>query len=161
MSDISDFMDFSPTRQSKVAACEKFRDTVHCISAMHSSMLEGARTPSPKNSFLELYQMSTYDLAKKKDECQSRGYSLTASTNDIARSNPFQLRLRHLQWTSFSFLAAILTEPRTIHLVADSFTNQEHSFQSLETVLDPSAIISDTYIPMLLPYHHSPFLNYF
>ncbi|GFU77206.1 hypothetical protein TNCV_152521 [Trichonephila clavipes] len=67
MSDISDFMDFSPTRQSKVAACEKLRDTVHSISAMHSSISEGARTPT-KNSFLELYQMTSYDLAKKKDE---------------------------------------------------------------------------------------------
>ncbi|GFW92348.1 hypothetical protein TNCV_3588681 [Trichonephila clavipes] len=68
ISDISDFMDFSPTRQSKVAACEKLRDTVHSISAMHSSISEGARTPTKKNSFLELYQMTSYDLAKKKDE---------------------------------------------------------------------------------------------
>ncbi|GFW15841.1 hypothetical protein TNCV_1257121 [Trichonephila clavipes] len=70
MSDISDFMDFSPTRQSKVAACEKLRDTVHSISAMHSSISEGARTPTKKNSFLELYQMTSFDLAKKKDRCQ-------------------------------------------------------------------------------------------
>ncbi|GFV33306.1 hypothetical protein TNCV_1498271 [Trichonephila clavipes] len=68
ISDISDFMDFSPTRQSKVAACEKLRVTVHSISAMHSSILEGARSPTKKNSFLELYQMTSYDLAKKKDE---------------------------------------------------------------------------------------------
>ncbi|GFW15791.1 hypothetical protein TNCV_3431771 [Trichonephila clavipes] len=66
ISDISDFMDFSPTRQSKVAACEKLRDTVHSISAMHSSISEGARTPTKKNSFLELYQMTSFDLAKKK-----------------------------------------------------------------------------------------------
>ncbi|GFX83058.1 hypothetical protein TNCV_5002061 [Trichonephila clavipes] len=66
MSDISDFMDFSPTRQSKVAACEKLRDTVHSISAMHSSISEGARTPTKKNSFLELYQMTSFDLAKKR-----------------------------------------------------------------------------------------------
>ncbi|GFV69315.1 RNA-directed DNA polymerase from mobile element jockey [Trichonephila clavipes] len=84
MSDISDFMDFSPTRQSKVAACEKLRDTVHSISALHSSMLEGARTPSPKNSFLELYQMSTYDLAKKKDELDS---NVNESTLDKINHN--------------------------------------------------------------------------
>ncbi|GFV35606.1 hypothetical protein TNCV_3473771 [Trichonephila clavipes] len=66
ISDISDFMDLSPTRQSKVAACEKLRDTVHSISAMHSSISEGARTPTKKNSFLELYQMTSFDLAKKK-----------------------------------------------------------------------------------------------
>ncbi|GFT55937.1 hypothetical protein TNCV_2158081 [Trichonephila clavipes] len=65
MSDISDIMDFSPTRQSKVAACEKLRDTVHSISAMHSSISEGASTPT-KNSFLELYQMTWNDLAKKR-----------------------------------------------------------------------------------------------
>ncbi|GFV69032.1 putative RNA-directed DNA polymerase from transposon X-element [Trichonephila clavipes] len=68
MSDINDFMDFSPTRQSEVAACEKLRDTVNSISALHSPMLEGARTPSPKNSFMELYQMTTYAMARKKDE---------------------------------------------------------------------------------------------
>ncbi|GFY26488.1 nucleic-acid-binding protein from transposon X-element [Trichonephila clavipes] len=72
ISDISDFMDFSPTRQSKVAACEKLRDTVHSISAMHSSISEGARTPTKKNSFLELYQMTSYDLAKKKDELKKK-----------------------------------------------------------------------------------------
>ncbi|GFU35492.1 uncharacterized protein TNCV_564031 [Trichonephila clavipes] len=66
MSDISDIMDFSLTRQSEVAAYEKLRDTVHSISALHSSKLEGARTPTPKNSFFELYQMSTYAMAKKK-----------------------------------------------------------------------------------------------
>ncbi|GFU26929.1 hypothetical protein TNCV_2536611 [Trichonephila clavipes] len=66
MSDISDIMDFSPTRQIQVAACEKLRDTVHGISALHSSMFEGVRTPSPKNSFMELYQMSTHAMARKK-----------------------------------------------------------------------------------------------
>ncbi|GFT42228.1 uncharacterized protein TNCV_1465711 [Trichonephila clavipes] len=87
MSDISDFMDFSPTRQSKVAACEKFRDTVHSISAMHSSMLEGERTPSPKNSFLELYQMSTYYLAKKKDELVSELKTLPPCTRDDCKEH--------------------------------------------------------------------------
>ncbi|GFW07235.1 hypothetical protein TNCV_3694281 [Trichonephila clavipes] len=87
MSDISDFMDFSPKRQSKVAACEKLRDTVHSISAMHSSMLEGARTPSKKNSFLEIYQMSTYDLAKKKDELVSELKTLPPCTRDDCKEH--------------------------------------------------------------------------
>ncbi|GFS93597.1 hypothetical protein TNCV_3775691 [Trichonephila clavipes] len=87
MSDISDFMDFSPTRQSQVAACEKLRDTVHSISALHSSMLEGGRTPSPKNSFLELYQMSTYDLAKKKDELVSELKTLPPCTRDDCKEH--------------------------------------------------------------------------
>ncbi|GFX21416.1 hypothetical protein TNCV_1398301 [Trichonephila clavipes] len=76
---MSDISDFSPTRQSEVAACGKLRDTVLRISALHSSMLEGARTPSPKNSFLELYQMSTYAMAKKKDELDS---NINESTSD-------------------------------------------------------------------------------
>ncbi|GFS87003.1 hypothetical protein TNCV_1406751 [Trichonephila clavipes] len=83
MSDISDFMDFSPTRQSKVATCEKLRDTVHSISAMHSSISEGARTPTKKNSFLELYQMTSYDLAKKKDELDSN-----VSESTLDKTNP-------------------------------------------------------------------------
>ncbi|GFT72957.1 hypothetical protein TNCV_1976621 [Trichonephila clavipes] len=87
MSDISDFKDFSPTRQSKVAACEKLRDTVHSISALHNSMLEGARTPSPKNSFLELYQMSTYDLATKKDELVSELKTLPPCTRDDCKEH--------------------------------------------------------------------------
>ncbi|GFW94060.1 hypothetical protein TNCV_4739361 [Trichonephila clavipes] len=33
---------------------------------MHSSISEGASTPTKENSFLELYQMTSYDLAKKK-----------------------------------------------------------------------------------------------
>ncbi|GFU48050.1 hypothetical protein TNCV_1793221 [Trichonephila clavipes] len=66
-------------RGNEVAACEKLRDTVHSISALHSSMLEGARTPTPKNSFLELYQMSTYAMAKKKDELDS---NINESTSD-------------------------------------------------------------------------------
>ncbi|GFU68570.1 hypothetical protein TNCV_360471 [Trichonephila clavipes] len=82
ISDISDFMDFSPTRQSKVAACEKLRDTVHSISAMHSSISEGARTPTKKNSFLELYQMTSFDLAKKKDELVSELKTLPPCTRD-------------------------------------------------------------------------------
>ncbi|GFW71661.1 hypothetical protein TNCV_2548731 [Trichonephila clavipes] len=36
---------------------------------MHSSISEGASTPTKKNSFLELYQMTSYDLAKKKTNC--------------------------------------------------------------------------------------------
>ncbi|GFX08663.1 hypothetical protein TNCV_61901 [Trichonephila clavipes] len=87
ISDISDFMDFSPTRQSKVAACEKLRDTVHSISAMHSSISEGARTPTMENSFLELYQMTSYDLAKKKDELVSELKTLPPCTRDDCKEH--------------------------------------------------------------------------
>ncbi|GFV70089.1 hypothetical protein TNCV_4411311 [Trichonephila clavipes] len=40
---------------------------------MHSSISEGARTPTKKNSFLELYQMTSYDLAKKKRRIAEKG----------------------------------------------------------------------------------------
>ncbi|GFW74765.1 hypothetical protein TNCV_963401 [Trichonephila clavipes] len=68
MSDISVSMDFSPTRQMQVATCEKLRDTVTGISALHRSMFDDARSPSPKNSFLELYRMTTQAMTRKKDE---------------------------------------------------------------------------------------------
>ncbi|GFX76092.1 hypothetical protein TNCV_2300071 [Trichonephila clavipes] len=87
ISDISDFMDFSPTRQSKVAACEKLRDTVHSISALHGSISEGARTPTKKNSFLELYQMTSFDLAKKKDELVSELKTLPPCTRDDCKEH--------------------------------------------------------------------------
>ncbi|GFY53764.1 hypothetical protein TNIN_319281 [Trichonephila inaurata madagascariensis] len=63
-------MDFSPTRQAKIAACEKLRDTVTGISALHKSLLDEslARSPSPRNSFIELYRMSTQAMAMKKEE---------------------------------------------------------------------------------------------
>ncbi|GFY17240.1 uncharacterized protein TNCV_1090161 [Trichonephila clavipes] len=68
---MSDIMDFSPTQQIQVAAYENLRDTVHGISALHSSMFEDVRSPSPKNSYMELYQMSTQAMARKKDEMES------------------------------------------------------------------------------------------
>ncbi|GFV51259.1 hypothetical protein TNCV_3726621 [Trichonephila clavipes] len=71
MSDFSDSMDLSPTRQTQVAACAKLRDTVTGISALHRSMHDDARSPSPMNSFTELYRMSTQAMAKKKEEMMS------------------------------------------------------------------------------------------
>ncbi|GFX53794.1 hypothetical protein TNCV_1597401 [Trichonephila clavipes] len=87
MSDISDIMDFSPTRQTQVAACEKLRDTVHGISALHSSMFEGVRTPSPKNSFMELYQMSAHAMARKKDELVNELKTLPPCTRDDCKEH--------------------------------------------------------------------------
>ncbi|GFY42924.1 hypothetical protein TNIN_262411 [Trichonephila inaurata madagascariensis] len=37
MSDYSENMDFSPTRQAKIAACEKLRDTVTVVSQPFTS----------------------------------------------------------------------------------------------------------------------------
>ncbi|GFY58464.1 hypothetical protein TNIN_161201 [Trichonephila inaurata madagascariensis] len=48
MSDYSENLDFSPTRQAKIAASEKLRDTVTGISALqsHFSMKSLASSPS-------------------------------------------------------------------------------------------------------------------
>ncbi|GFX52704.1 hypothetical protein TNCV_3980071 [Trichonephila clavipes] len=72
MSDTSDRMEFSPTRQAQVAACEKLRDTVTGISALHKSLHEmDGRSPSPRNSFTELYRTSTQAMIRRKEEMVS------------------------------------------------------------------------------------------
>ncbi|GFY66455.1 hypothetical protein TNIN_419611 [Trichonephila inaurata madagascariensis] len=70
MSDYSGNLDFSPTRQAKTAACEKLRDTVTGISALHKSLLDEslASSPTHRNSFSEIYRMSTQAMAMKKEE---------------------------------------------------------------------------------------------
>ncbi|GFS82043.1 hypothetical protein TNCV_1791071 [Trichonephila clavipes] len=79
MSDFSDKMEFSPTRQIQVATCEKLRDTVTGISALHMSLHEG-RPPSPKNPFLEVYLKSTQDMIKRKEELVSELKTLLPCT---------------------------------------------------------------------------------
>ncbi|GFY75157.1 hypothetical protein TNIN_74121 [Trichonephila inaurata madagascariensis] len=66
-------LDFSPTRQAKIAACEKLRDTVTGISALHKSLLDEslASSPTHRNSFSEIYRMSTQAMAMKKEEMVS------------------------------------------------------------------------------------------
>ncbi|GFW91470.1 uncharacterized protein TNCV_3376351 [Trichonephila clavipes] len=65
-------MEFSPTRLAQVAACEKLRDTVTGISALHKSLYEmDGRSPSPKNSFTELYRTSTQAMIRRKEEMVS------------------------------------------------------------------------------------------
>ncbi|GFY61641.1 hypothetical protein TNIN_438941 [Trichonephila inaurata madagascariensis] len=70
MSDYSGNLDFSPTRQAKIAACEKLRDTVTGISVLHKSLLDEslASSPTHRNSFSEIYRMSTQAMAMKKEE---------------------------------------------------------------------------------------------
>ncbi|GFY34737.1 hypothetical protein TNCV_844371 [Trichonephila clavipes] len=53
------------------ASCSLRKAQVHGISALHSSMFNVALSPSPKNSYMELYQMSTQAMARKKDEMVS------------------------------------------------------------------------------------------
>ncbi|GFW61159.1 hypothetical protein TNCV_433831 [Trichonephila clavipes] len=133
-------MDFSPTRQSEVAACEKLRDTVHSISALHSSMLEGARTPTPKNSFLELYQMSTYAMAKKKDELDVE-HPLPTDKNVIPEQitpptklpHPVMLKIKK----NFREQMKLITNKfpnlrnRTVGDVVKMFTNDHEEYRSL------------------------------
>ncbi|GFY74856.1 hypothetical protein TNIN_344731 [Trichonephila inaurata madagascariensis] len=75
MSDYSGNLDFSPTRQAKTAACEKLRDTVTGISALHKSLLDEslASSPTHRNSFSEIYRMSFQAMAMKKEEMVSLG----------------------------------------------------------------------------------------
>ncbi|GFY71094.1 hypothetical protein TNIN_346831 [Trichonephila inaurata madagascariensis] len=95
MSDYSENLDFSPTRQAKIAACEKLRDTVTVcgISALHKSLLDEslARSPSPRNSFTELYRMRTQAMAMKKEEMVSELKTLPHALELIAMSIKFPL----------------------------------------------------------------------
>ncbi|GFX23527.1 nucleic-acid-binding protein from transposon X-element [Trichonephila clavipes] len=81
MSDFSENMEVSPTRQAQVAACEKLRETVTGISALHMSLHDG-RSPSPQNSFTELYRMSTQAMIKRKEEMVSELKTLPPCTRN-------------------------------------------------------------------------------
>ncbi|GFU55975.1 nucleic-acid-binding protein from transposon X-element [Trichonephila clavipes] len=81
MSDFSEIMEVSPTRQAQVAACEKLRDTVTGISALHLSLHDG-RSPGPQNSFKELYQMSAPAMIKTKEEMVSELKTLPPCTRN-------------------------------------------------------------------------------
>ncbi|GFY70918.1 hypothetical protein TNIN_260681 [Trichonephila inaurata madagascariensis] len=88
-------MDFSPTRQAKIAACEKLRDTVTGISALHKSLLDEslARSPSPRNSFIELYRMSTQAMAMKKEEMVSEFKTLPPCTRTDCNEHKIPIAL--------------------------------------------------------------------
>ncbi|GFT85858.1 hypothetical protein TNCV_3255141 [Trichonephila clavipes] len=58
---------FADETSSSCPACEKLRDTVTGISALHMSLHDG-RSPRPQNSFTELYRMSTQAMIKRKEE---------------------------------------------------------------------------------------------
>ncbi|GFS84296.1 hypothetical protein TNCV_4605221 [Trichonephila clavipes] len=66
MSDSSDNMEFSLTKFDQVSACEKLRDTVSGILALHLSIhgMDG-RSASPRNSFKDLY-LSTQAMIRRK-----------------------------------------------------------------------------------------------
>ncbi|GFT51327.1 hypothetical protein TNCV_4954681 [Trichonephila clavipes] len=91
MSDSSDNMEFSPTKSDQISACEKLRDTVTGISTLHKSIygMDG-RSPSPRNSFTDLYISSTQAMIRRKEEmpnkkklCKKRKQKSKESTEEF------------------------------------------------------------------------------
>ncbi|GFU19749.1 nucleic-acid-binding protein from transposon X-element [Trichonephila clavipes] len=77
MSVSSDNMDLSPTKSDQVSSCEKLRDTVTGISALHSSIygMDG-RSPSPRNSFMDIYFSNNQAMIRRKEELKRKFVSL-------------------------------------------------------------------------------------
>ncbi|GFT45796.1 hypothetical protein TNCV_1781371 [Trichonephila clavipes] len=74
-------MDISPSRLAQVATCEKLRDTVTGISALHMSLQEmDGRSPSPRSSFKEMYLSSTQAMIRKKEVMVSQLKTLPPCT---------------------------------------------------------------------------------
>ncbi|GFU78554.1 hypothetical protein TNCV_2301661 [Trichonephila clavipes] len=76
MSESSDYMELSPTKFDQVSACEKLRDTVTGISALHLSIhgMDG-RSPSPGNSFMDMYISGKQAMIRRKEEMESLSIS--------------------------------------------------------------------------------------
>ncbi|GFT23774.1 hypothetical protein TNCV_3512211 [Trichonephila clavipes] len=68
MSESSDYMELSPTKFDQVSVCEKLRDTVTGISALHLSIhgMDG-RSPSPGNSFMDMYISGKQAMIRRKE----------------------------------------------------------------------------------------------
>ncbi|GFY02382.1 hypothetical protein TNCV_3502631 [Trichonephila clavipes] len=82
MSVSSDNMELSPTKSDQVPpACEKLRDTVTGISALHSSIygMDG-RSPSPGNSFMDIYLSNNQAMIRRKEELVSELQTLPPCT---------------------------------------------------------------------------------
>ncbi|GFW54648.1 hypothetical protein TNCV_5110221 [Trichonephila clavipes] len=81
MSESSDYMELSPTKFDQVSACEKLRDTVTGISALHFSIhgMDG-RSPSPRNSFMDMYVSGKQAMIRRKEEMVSELKTLPPCT---------------------------------------------------------------------------------
>ncbi|GFV87659.1 hypothetical protein TNCV_779431 [Trichonephila clavipes] len=81
MSESSDYMELSPTKFDQVSACEKLRDTVTGISALHLSIhgMDG-RSPSPGNSFMDMYISGKQAMIRRKEEMVSELQTLPPCT---------------------------------------------------------------------------------
>ncbi|GFQ97231.1 hypothetical protein TNCT_453841 [Trichonephila clavata] len=67
-------MDVSLRKDEKISACERLRNTVTSISALHKNLQddERFRTPSPRNpktSFLDLYRLNAEVMMRKRKIC--------------------------------------------------------------------------------------------
>ncbi|GFW00093.1 hypothetical protein TNCV_3568801 [Trichonephila clavipes] len=74
MSESSDYMELSPSKFDQVSACEKLRDTVTGIPALHLSIhgMDG-RSPSPGNSFMDMYISGKQAMIRRKEgRCKSK-----------------------------------------------------------------------------------------
>ncbi|GFX89794.1 hypothetical protein TNCV_2245941 [Trichonephila clavipes] len=95
MSVSSDNMELSPTKSDQVSACEKLRNTVTGISALHSSIygMDG-RAPSPGNSFMDIYLSNNQAMIRRKEELVKvegylvRGITQCASTAITSITQP-------------------------------------------------------------------------
>ncbi|GFU16670.1 hypothetical protein TNCV_4186781 [Trichonephila clavipes] len=81
MSESSDYMELSPTKFDQVSVCEKLRDTVTGISALHLSIhgMDG-RSPSPGNSFMDMYISGKQAMIRRKEEMVSELKTLPPCT---------------------------------------------------------------------------------
>ncbi|GFY04935.1 uncharacterized protein TNCV_2175911 [Trichonephila clavipes] len=81
MSESSDYMELSPSKFDQVSTCEKLRDTVTGISALHLSIhgMDG-RSPSPGNSFMDMYISGKQAMIRRKEEMVSELQTLPPCT---------------------------------------------------------------------------------
>ncbi|GFU07402.1 uncharacterized protein TNCV_2203571 [Trichonephila clavipes] len=81
MSESSDYMELSPSKFDQVSACAKLRDTVTGISALHLSIhgMDG-RSPSPGNSFMDMYISGKQAMIRRKAEMVSELQTLPPCT---------------------------------------------------------------------------------
>ncbi|GFY16051.1 hypothetical protein TNCV_341001 [Trichonephila clavipes] len=84
MSESSDYMELSPSKFDQVSACAKLRDTVTGISALHLSIhgMDG-RSPSPGNSFMDMYISGKQAMIRRKAEMQKRKQKGKDSTEEF------------------------------------------------------------------------------
>ncbi|GFU27792.1 hypothetical protein TNCV_552411 [Trichonephila clavipes] len=84
MSESSDYMELSPTKFDQVSVCEKLRDTVTGISALHLSIHgTDGRSPSPGNSFMDMYISGKQAMIRRKEEMQKRKQKGKDSTEEF------------------------------------------------------------------------------